>query len=300
MPNDEDEQTRLQMLHGVYLYLFGGELTTVPLDNPRKILDVGTGTGEWAMAMGDKYPDAEIIGTDIARIQPSAVPLNVFMEIDDAEEVGGWTWADDEFDMVHFRYMAGAFMDWKHIYTEAYKHLKPGGWVEVIDFDDHKAVREFFDKEALVPKVLDAIAEAQRRSGRARSVKHLETESLAEVGFVDVRETDYDVPMGIWPDDSEEQRIGKHFLIAQLLAAEALCMRPLVQHLGWDPEDVKKVCSTAAQNLKTLALDPARAKGLGFKMKVLIGRKPHPGEEQDGASVETIKNVNGEVVNGDL
>jgi SAM-dependent methyltransferase len=297
MPNDEDEQTRLQMLHGVYLYLFHGELTTVPLHNPKKILDIGTGTGEWAMAMGDKYPDAEIIGTDIARIQPSAVPLNVFMEIDDAEEEGGWTWADDEFDMIHFRYMVGAFTDWKYIYTETYKHLKPGGWVEIIDFDDHKAVREFFDKDALVPKVLDNIVKAQRISGRAWSVKHLETESLTEVGFVDVRQTVYDVPMGTWPDDAEEQRIGKHFLIAQLLCAEALCMRPLVQHLGWDPEEVKRVCAIAAHNLRTLALDPERAKGLGFKMKVLIGRKPLPGEDPDGASVETITNVNGEVVN---
>ena len=92
MPNDEDEQTRLQMLHSVFMYLFNQRLTTVPLNNPTKILDVGTGTGDWAMAMGDEYPEAEIVGTDIAKIQPSAVPLNVFFEIDDAEEdVAGLT-----------------------------------------------------------------------------------------------------------------------------------------------------------------------------------------------------------------
>ena len=67
MPNDEEEQDRTQMLHTVYLHLFDQQLTTAPLRNPTKILDVGTGTGDWAMAMGDEYPDAEVIGTDIAQ-----------------------------------------------------------------------------------------------------------------------------------------------------------------------------------------------------------------------------------------
>jgi hypothetical protein len=61
--------------------------------------------------MGEEYPQAEVIGTDIAKIQPSAVPPNVFFEIDDAEEESGWTYPDDNFDLVHFRSMKGAFRD---------------------------------------------------------------------------------------------------------------------------------------------------------------------------------------------
>ena len=79
------------------------------------------------MAMGDEYPEAEVIGTDIAKIQPSAVPLNVFFEIDDAEEEGGWTWPNDEFDLVHLRHMAGAFADWPQVYSEAYGVSSPVG-----------------------------------------------------------------------------------------------------------------------------------------------------------------------------
>ncbi len=40
---------------------------------------------------GEEYSDATIIGSDIADIQPIAVPLNVFLQIDDAEEEGCWT-----------------------------------------------------------------------------------------------------------------------------------------------------------------------------------------------------------------
>ena len=118
MPNDEDEQTRMQMLHSVYLYLLGNKLTTAPLENPSKILDIGTGCGDWAMAIGDEYPDADVIGTDIAKIQPTSAPINVYFEIDDAEEEGGWTYGEDTFDLVHFRTMMGAFTDWNHIYKE--------------------------------------------------------------------------------------------------------------------------------------------------------------------------------------
>lgn len=42
-----------------------------PIDNPKTILDVGTGTGIWAIEMGDMFPDAKIIGTDLAPTQPT-------------------------------------------------------------------------------------------------------------------------------------------------------------------------------------------------------------------------------------
>src|SRR6266536_1111195 len=256
MPNDEDEQDRLQIIHALYLYVLSGKLTTVPLSNPRKILDIGTGTGEWAMAMGDEYPEAEVIGTDIAKIQPSAVPLNVFFEIDDAEEEGGWTWADDEFDLVHFRSMAGAFTDWKHIYSEAYKHLKPGGWIEVVDFDDHEDLSSYFGDNGDVKTWLAAVDEATKKSGRSRSGDHMKEESLSSLGFVNVKSTSYDLPMGSWPEDKEEQKLAKHFLIAQLCGVEAICLRPLTEQLGWDPGELKKFCDRVVAEVRGIALDP--------------------------------------------
>lgn len=48
------------------------KLHLAPLDaKPHRILDVGTGTGIWAIEMADRYPSAEIIGTDLSPTQPS-------------------------------------------------------------------------------------------------------------------------------------------------------------------------------------------------------------------------------------
>lgn len=49
MPNDEVEQERLDFYHHIFLLLLGGKLYTAPLDNPQRVLDVGTGTGIWAI-----------------------------------------------------------------------------------------------------------------------------------------------------------------------------------------------------------------------------------------------------------
>lgn len=49
----------------------GNKLFLAPINNPKRILDIGTGTGIWAIEMGDEYPDAQIIGTDLAPTQPT-------------------------------------------------------------------------------------------------------------------------------------------------------------------------------------------------------------------------------------
>ena len=295
MPNDEEEQTRTQILHGIYFWLLDQKLTTVPLDKPQKILDIGTGTGEWAMAMGDEYPEAEIIGTDIAKIQPNAVPFNVFFEIDDAEEEGGWMWPENEFDFVHCRSMQGAFKDWRPIYTEAFKHLKPGGWFEVLDFDDHKTLLSYFKDTPEVIRWLGSVLEASKMSGRPRTATHLEPESLTDLGFVDVKSTSKIIPVGLWPEDPESQQIGKQFLVTQLCAIEGISLRLLVEVLGWDLDDAKELIKTVTNTTRRIALDSVKGRGMGFNVKILVGRKPGDTAEDD-ASVKTATNIIGEAV----
>lgn len=258
------------------------------------------------MAIGEEFPQAEVIGTDIAKIQPGAAPSNVFFEIDDAEEEGGWTWPENDFDMIHFRYMAGAFTDWKHIYHEAFRHLKPGGWIEVIDFDDHDTFRTYFGEDSEVDYLLSVLQEAAIRSGRVRGEDHLRTRALTDIGFVDVSVLEKHIPMGIWPDDEEEQKIGKHFLVAQLSGVEAICLRLLSEQMEWEEEEIKHVCHNVVETIKSVALDPEKSKGMGLNIKILVGRKPLSDERLGvipannmGGGVRTMLNGNSAVtING--
>ena len=47
------------------------QLFNAPIDKPKRILDIGTGTGIWAIEVADQYPETEIIGTDLSATQPT-------------------------------------------------------------------------------------------------------------------------------------------------------------------------------------------------------------------------------------
>ena len=53
LPNDENEQDRLDLYHHIWSMLLGGELYTAPLEKPQAILDIGTGTGIWAIDIAE-------------------------------------------------------------------------------------------------------------------------------------------------------------------------------------------------------------------------------------------------------
>jgi methylase of polypeptide subunit release factors len=48
-PNDEHANEQQDFAHHMYLMTLEGRLHTAPLVNPHLILDIGTGTGIWAM-----------------------------------------------------------------------------------------------------------------------------------------------------------------------------------------------------------------------------------------------------------
>lgn len=53
-----------------------GSLHIAPIEKPQRILDVGTGTGIWALDIAEQFPMAEVIGTDPSPIQPNCGPAN--------------------------------------------------------------------------------------------------------------------------------------------------------------------------------------------------------------------------------
>ncbi|CAK7226011.1 hypothetical protein SBRCBS47491_006081 [Sporothrix bragantina] len=201
-PNDELEQDRLRVVHQVFLNVFNFELTSAPLEDPKYILDIGTGTGEWAIGMAELYPYCEVVGVDISAIQPTAVPHNVFFEVDDCEVE--WMRPDDTVDLVHLRDMAGAFADWDFIFREALSCLKPGGYIEVLDFHDQTGqTTNFlasFPPDSQIHAFARAIDEASIKAGRRRGTHHLEAGRLERLGFVDVVISERAIPLNAHSD----------------------------------------------------------------------------------------------------
>ena len=105
------------------LLVMDNKLTLAPLkDDIERIVDVGTGTGLWAIDMAEQYPKCTIIGTDLSPIQAKWVPPNVRFEIDDC--CLEWTYKLSSIDFVHVSLLLGSVSDWPAFYKEAMR------WVE--------------------------------------------------------------------------------------------------------------------------------------------------------------------------
>ncbi|KAI9837442.1 MAG: hypothetical protein M1819_007090 [Sarea resinae] len=245
MPNDDAELTRLNIIHQVNLLVLDGDLTKVPIvDSMRRCLDVGTGAGDWAIEFAEQYPDIEVVGTDLSPFQPEEVPSNLYFEVDDATEE--WTFSEP-FDFIHMRHLAGSFSDWMTIYKEAYKNLRPGGYLEIAEFEHMQMSREYPD--SYVNIWVTAKQSAAELAGTPRTVAHLKRSMLEAAGFCDIETTVIDVPLGTWPEDARKLAIGKLWLISTLEGLEAASMRLLTNQLGWGPGQVKEICEKVRTEL---------------------------------------------------
>jgi ubiquinone/menaquinone biosynthesis C-methylase UbiE len=118
LPMDEAELDRIDMCHAKYCALIGKNRYLAPIEKPQRILDLGCGTGIWSIEMAEKFPSAEVIGTDVAPTQPDWVPPNCHFEVDDIERI--WTWREDSFDFIFSRDLLLAIRDWPALVDQTY------------------------------------------------------------------------------------------------------------------------------------------------------------------------------------
>jgi ubiquinone/menaquinone biosynthesis C-methylase UbiE len=172
-----------------------------PVNNPQYVLDIGTGTGIWAIEYAVANPSAIVIGSDLSAIQPDYVPPNCRFEVDDAED----TWAySQKFDYVHGRALFTCFKDPLAVFRNAYAAVKPGGYFEM---------QEIYFKPSSIDNTIEGTAlqvwmnkliEGAAILGKDWLCTKNYTQWFKEVGFVDVVERQF-----AWPSSKS---ILFHFL----------------------------------------------------------------------------------------
>ncbi|KAH0385140.1 S-adenosyl-L-methionine-dependent methyltransferase, partial [Aureobasidium melanogenum] len=207
-PNDEQSCEGESLSHTLYTLTLGGELHLAPIKAPSEILDVGTGTGTWAIQMADKFPEAQVTGTDLSPIQPDLVPCNCVFEIDDASL--DWTWEENQLDYVHVREMFGSIADWDLFCSEALRCIAPGGYIEIMEHSTTMAC----DDDSLPPKHFyhtwgRTINDLSEKWGKTFNTWKESKALLEKAGFVDVVEKRFKWPMNGWPNDPALKQLGE-------------------------------------------------------------------------------------------
>ncbi|GKZ24620.1 hypothetical protein AbraIFM66951_012024 [Aspergillus brasiliensis] len=240
-PNDEREQNRLNMMHYVFKIAMGGQLFLAPVDveQPLRVLDIGTGTGLWAIEVGDLYPKIKLIqGNDLSPIQPDLVPPNVVFEVDDVES----EWPPRQpFDLIHARYMCGSIQDWPKLFQQAYEQTRIGGWVEFQEFHLITYSQDgSVDTENKLYKWFEYLREACDIMGRPVDVGAKLPGYAAAAGFSNIHHRVYPLPMGPWPKDPQLKEAGTLNMLQVLEGLEACSVATFTNILGWTIEEVKQ------------------------------------------------------------
>ncbi|PVF94106.1 S-adenosyl-L-methionine-dependent methyltransferase [Serendipita vermifera] len=144
LPSDEPEWVRLEKqsvalvlaMGGLYLCPEVTEAILNPADGqPKRILDLGCGTGSWACEMARRFPHASVLGVDLAPppVDTGGFPPNLRFEIDDINL--GLAHFYDQFDLVHARCVSGGINDMDKTIVEFQRCLKPGGFLIIMEGD---------------------------------------------------------------------------------------------------------------------------------------------------------------------
>ncbi|KAK0499110.1 S-adenosyl-L-methionine-dependent methyltransferase [Armillaria luteobubalina] len=128
------EWKRLDEFHDGMRSFLGGQLSFAPIENPRRIIDIGAGSGAWALQAAEMFPESQIVAADIKPLPPRPYPSNVsFQKLDIikpvAEELA------ESFDIVHIRLLFYHIPEKQIslVLNNATCLLKPKGWLLIED-----------------------------------------------------------------------------------------------------------------------------------------------------------------------
>lgn len=236
LPNDVVEQDRLDLQHALFAVLLNQKLFLAPLgENPQNILDIGTGTGIWAIEMANLYPSARVIGSDLSPIQPDFVPPNCQFEVDDAED--DWMYTQ-QFDFIHMRALATCFAEPRSIMEKAFNQLQPGGYLEMQDGNFPLRCRDGTLEGTALDTWCKECVKGGVKLGRQWTNTQYYRRWMEELGFEDVHEKVFEVATSSWPRGVKQKELA-HWCQADLLEGLTSTVSLFTRVLGYSREQVE-------------------------------------------------------------
>ncbi len=228
-----------------------------PVESPVRVLDVGTGTGQWGFEMAHRFPTALVVGFDLVRGKPNPPPGYRHVR---GNLLQGLPFRDDVFDFVHQRFlMAGIpVAAWPGAVGELVRVTRPGGWVELVE--NPPAPRPLGPAAGRLFGLVHRLVAVPLGLDTTGEVFDSLDEYLRRAGLERVARQEIELPLGEWGG-----RVGS-FMATDVRAA---CTR-LCEALGArSPEAAEE-----AEGLLHRSMDEIERDRTVWPIAIVHGRKP--------------------------
>ena len=312
-PNDDQEQERMNTQFILIKQAQGSRLFFAPVQDARNILDVGTGTGIWAIALADseQFPDAKITGIDLSPIQQESVPDNVFFEMQDCSDTD-WLRPLGSLDFIYTQSLFGSLQDYAQYLITARKYLVPGsGWIECCETDskprcddgsmpgaeseseddedqeDSPRHRRRTDSKTLTNNVRKPHEQvyayqrwsewmdyASKKQGRPMRIAKQVRKWMIAAGYVDVHLIVTKLPIGSWPKDKKLKAVGRKWGNLISDTLPAASYKTFNDTLGMSRDQIEVFLAEVRQSLTNRSIHAY------LKNYTVYGRRPSSDEEK--------------------
>jgi SAM-dependent methyltransferase len=249
LPCDEQEQDRLDIFHKVITEARKGDgLIYAPHPTNASVLDLGCGTGIWAIDVARKYPNAFVLGVDLSPIQPPNIPKNCDFYAPWDYESPWASLGDNRWDVIHMQMGAGSVTHWPSVYKRIFGNLRPGAWFEQVEIDFEPRCERQSLEDTAMQKWYQCLKEATERT--MRPIAHDSDETvrrLSEAGFVNINHQRVGLPLNPWHEDEHEKRVGQWYNLAISESVEILSLAPFSRVFGWPVEQIQRLAAEVKQ-----------------------------------------------------
>ncbi|KAK0483693.1 S-adenosyl-L-methionine-dependent methyltransferase [Armillaria novae-zelandiae] len=276
LPSDRDEVKRSEYHHRMLKFVFPGAQNYVgpvrealqfgqqrrgaspsakiEFTGPmiRAVLDLGTGGGLWAIEMADEFPRAEVIGIDLAPIQPRDVPPNCTFELCDLDQ-GSIPYPDGYFDLIHARSMFIGIHNYPRLLREISRLLRPGGLVILVEPNLTPTIAPSSPSSSQQDAsgwftFWETYHTCLRRQRIDPTVPQRMADLLFATGtFENIAKQEGNIPVGSWPREPVALTVGQLQWMDYDLLLPAL--RPFFLTVGLPEARVRSLIADAQQDL---------------------------------------------------
>jgi ubiquinone/menaquinone biosynthesis C-methylase UbiE len=277
----------LQFQHRFFLREMNGSLfpPRYALRGNEVILDVLCGPGNWCIDVSQRYPDAQVWGVDSHQILVDLARKHrtrgrsQHLQFRVADYTRVLPFANETFDIIHLQNGTSFFPldQWSSIMAEMVRVLKPGGWLNLVDFEIGAV------SQPAVSQMLILFGQILARLNRSTAVYEdwpltgstLGLQRMTQHAFVELGYHLYPVDLGGW-----HNQVGRSYLTWCLARPEMVVS--LAKHAGMSTgEELQILLQVARREVQHLGFC-----GMGMLLSS-FGRKPSLRySEQTRAAIE--------------